>query len=187
MNNELWYATRKKENHMELIDIALSAAAIISVITLFKSMREFVKLEARLKQTKEFFREEIDSGRSNLHFAKEELRRDISYLREDLNLMRGTLKQEIEATRLDILLVKEEMGQIDFELESISSQICFFRDDLLEQFDKLKSETSDIKQRISFLEALFSCEEFVENTRSDGAKRMWQRRKTKKIEHKQED
>jgi hypothetical protein len=98
------------------------------------------------------------------------------------------LEMEIVKTRVDL---KKDLfdlrHEFQYEMESVEKQIILLRADSFNEFKEIRSDTSEIKERISFLEALSFASGLSENPRSESAKRMWQRRRTKKIGFKEDE
>jgi Sec-independent protein translocase protein TatA len=108
-----------------------------------------------------------------------EMKSDMSSLRSELKSDVSTLRAEMKS---DILMLKNELKS---EISQVGGELLIFKKEVKEEFEKLHVDVSDIKERVTFMEAFIFFSEFTtegNNARSDAAKKMWERRKMKKVE-----
>jgi hypothetical protein len=78
-------------------------------------------------------------------------------------------------------------GRIVEKVENLGNQLSKLDHDLKNDIKELKNDVTDIKERVSFMESFIFFSEFKaesNGSRSEAAKRMWEKRRMKGVESK---
>jgi hypothetical protein len=97
----------------------------------------------------------------------------ISGVYAEIKEFRKEVKEEIDCFKKDL----------KSEISSVGGEVLMLREDI----KRMHVDVSDVKERVAFMEAFIFFSEFTaesNNSRSESAKKMWERRRMKKVESK---
>ena len=100
----------------------------------------------------------------------------------------GRIVEKIVTTNADLKELKEDVkkefekvrSDIKSNIASVGGELLMVREDI----KRMQVDVSDVKERVAFIEAFVFFSEFKaesNNSRSEAAKKMWERRKMKKL------
>lgn len=114
--------------------------------------------------------EKIETTNADLIEFKEDVKKEFDKTDQKLSSFRKEVKDDFERSRSDV----------KSEIASVGGELLMVREDI----KRMQVDVSDVKERVAFIEAFVFFSEFKaesNNSRSEAAKKMWERRKMKKL------
>ena len=170
---------------IEILQLILGSSGLLGIAFLIFRIGRIVEKVDVLERCVTQLEINTKTSISGVYAEIKEFRKEV---KEEIDCFKKDLKSEISAEIKEFRKeVKEEIDcfkkDLKSEISSVGGEVLMLREDI----KRMHVDVSDVKERVAFMEAFIFFSEFTaesNNSRSESAKKMWERRKMKKVESK---